>query len=220
MRALGPGWATPPVQLAIPGHFSVENAALALALAVGVSARRARVEPARIVAGAARGMERFAGVERRFERWGKEGGVEVVHDYAHHPTEVRVTLEAARRAFPRVALHVLFQPHQHSRTARFLEEFAESLRNADRVVVADVYGARTHIDGAHRAGAPELVLALRRRGVEAEEGGALARAVERFVAGLPARAAAFVLGAGDVELARAELFRALAARVAALQGRG
>ena len=220
MRCLGPGWATPPIQLAIPGHFSVENAALALALAVGVTARRARVEPKRIVAGAGRGIERFAGVERRFERWGREGGVEVVHDYAHHPTEVRVTLEAARRAYPRVPLHVLFQPHQHSRTARFLEEFAESLRSADRVVVADVYGARTHIDGAHRAGAPELVLALRRRGVSAEEGGGVESSVLRFVEGLPEAAAVFVLGAGDIELARDGLFRALSQRAATLGRRG
>src|SRR6185295_6642645 len=63
LLVLGPGWATPPLQLAIPGHFSVENAACALALAIGVSARRARVEPGAIAAAAAQGIERFAGVE-------------------------------------------------------------------------------------------------------------------------------------------------------------
>jgi UDP-N-acetylmuramate--alanine ligase len=212
MRLIGPGWATPPLQLAIPGHFSVENAACALALAIGISARRAGVAQGELAAAAAAGIERFAGVERRFEPWGSVAGVDVVHDYAHHPTEVRVTLEAARRAFPRVPLCVLFQPHQHSRTAHFLDDFAEALRRADRVVVADVYGARRHVDGERRAGAPELVIALRRRGVAAEEGGGPRAAAARFAAALPAEAAAFVLGAGDIEDVREELLAALAAR--------
>lgn len=227
VRLLGPGWATPPFQLAIPGHFSVENAACALALAIGISARRARVEPSAIAAAAAQGIERFAGVERRFEPWGSvtgsvtggvtggAGEVHVVHDYAHHPTEVRVTLEAARRAYPRVPLHVLFQPHQHSRTARFLEEFAEALRFADHVVVAEVYGARVHREGESRAGAADLVAALARRGVAAEEGGAPARACERFVAALPTAAAAFVLGAGDIDGVKDSLLERLGLRAAA-----
>ena len=219
LRLLGPGWATPPLQLTIPGHFSVENAACALALAIGISARRARVEARALVAAGAQGIERFAGVARRFEPWGsvagRAGAVHVVHDYAHHPTEVRVTLEAARRAHPRLPLFVLFQPHQHSRTARFLEGFAEALRYADHVVVADVYGARVHRDGEHRAGAADLVLALRRRGVSAEEGGAPATACERFAAALPAAAAAFVIGAGDIECIRAPLLARLAERAPA-----
>src|SRR6185503_12545786 len=203
-----------------PGHFSVENAACALALAIGISARRARVEPNELAAAGAQGIERFAGVERRFEPWGsvtgsvngRAGTLHVVHDYAHHPTEVRVTLEAARRAYPRVPLHVLFQPHQHSRTARFLEDFAEALRRADRVVVSDVYGARAHVEGERRAAAGDLVLALKRRAVAAVEGGALSDSVERFVAGLPESAAAFVLGAGDIESVRPELLRRLDGR--------
>ncbi len=138
----------------------------------------------------------------------------VVHDYAHHPTEVRVTIEAARRAFPDRPLHVLFQPHQHSRTSRFLREFAESLRAADHVVVSDVYGARLHIDGERFAGAPELVLALARRDVTAQEGGPIADAVGRFVDGLPRQAAALVLGAGDIELVRDDLLSQLAVRCA------
>jgi UDP-N-acetylmuramate--alanine ligase len=215
LRLLGPGWATPPLQLAIPGHFSVENAACALALAIGISARRARVEPGAIAAAAAQGIERFAGVERRFEPWGSVGDVHVVHDYAHHPTEVRVTLEAARRAYPRVPLFVLFQPHQHSRTARFLEEFAEALRQADHVVVADVYGARAHRDGERRAGAPDLVLALQKRGVAALEGGGPLSSAERFASVLPDAAAAFVLGAGDIEGVKQPLLARLAARASA-----
>jgi UDP-N-acetylmuramate--alanine ligase len=130
---------------------------------------------------------------------------------------VRATVEAALRVFPRVPLHVLFQPHQHSRTARFLEEFAESLRAAQHVVVAEVYGARKHIDGERFAGAPELVRALERRGVRAVDGGPLASAVDHFVRALPEKAAALVIGAGDVERVRDALFRDLALR-GALRG--
>jgi UDP-N-acetylmuramate--alanine ligase len=133
---------------------------------------------------------------------------------------VRVTLEAARRVYPKKPLHVLFQPHQHSRTARFLGEFAESLRVADRVVVADVYGARLHVDGERHAGAHELVLELRALGVDAEEGGGLPSAVEAFVLGLPREAAAFVVGAGDVDRVRDELLHKLALRSAPARGPG
>jgi len=111
-----------------------------------------------------------------------------------------------------VPLHVLFQPHQHSRTARFLDGFAEALRRADHVVVADVYGARAHRDGEHRAGAADLVLALRRRGVPALEGGDPTLACERFAANLPEAAAAFVIGAGDIDGIRSLLLARLGAR--------
>lgn len=212
-RLRGPGWATRPIALSVPGHFNVDNAALALALAIGLGARRSRHEPAELLEAAARGIERFAGVARRFEPWGEAGGVAVVHDYAHHPTEVRVTVEAARRAFPGRALGVLFQPHQYSRTARFLFEFADSLRASDHVVVSDVYGARAHVDGEYVAEAGDVVRELLKLGVAAEEGGPLFTAVERVAAALPAQAALLVLGAGDVEGVREELLTALDQRI-------
>ncbi|MCB9914243.1 MAG: UDP-N-acetylmuramate--L-alanine ligase [Planctomycetes bacterium] len=211
LRLVGPGWATPPVQLAVPGRFQADNAALALALAVGLVAPAWQLAPDVAAAAAAEGLAGFRGAVRRFERWGQAGGVEVIHDYAHHPTEVRVTLEAARRALPGMPLHVLFQPHQHSRTARFLPEFVESLRGVDRVVVADVYGARAHID-AHFAGAQELAARLVRAGVRAEAGGDLAQSVAATLAELPGGSALLVLGAGDIDTIREDLFRELALR--------
>ncbi len=217
-RLRGPGWATRGIQLGVPGHFNVENGALALALAIGLVSRMERVPAERLLAGAAEGLERFLGAERRFEPWGTVGGVQVVHDYAHHPTEVRSTIEAALRVFPRVPLHVLFQPHQHSRTARFLEAFAESLRAARHVVVAEVYGARKHIDGERLAGASELVRELEKRDVDAVDGGPLASSLEHFVRALPEKAAALVLGAGDVERVRDALLRDLALRGALRSG--
>jgi UDP-N-acetylmuramate--alanine ligase len=140
-----------------------------------------------------------------------------VHDYAHHPTEVRVTLEAARRALPGKPIHVLFQPHQHSRTARFLNEFVESLRSADRVVVADVYGARKHID-SRSAGSAELASGLRAAGVDAEHGGDPGRSLSALLSRLPGGSALLVLGAGDIDRIQHDLLGQLALRGPAARG--
>jgi len=210
-RLRGPGWATPEVALTVPGSFNVENAALALALAVGLVGRSWRLDPDEACTAAARAIHRFNGAERRFEPWGTVAGVEVVHDYAHHPTEVRATLDAARRTLPGKPLHVLFQPHQHSRTARFLDEFVDSLRGADRVVVADVYGARAHVD-EQGAGAEDLVVRLKRAGVDAVQGGPPRESVRRLCERLPAGGAALILGAGDIDLAKHDLLEELALR--------
>lgn len=205
-RLLGPGWATPPTELSVPGRFNVDDAALAAALAIGL----AGVPPS----GAARGIAEYPGTARRFEAWGEPAGIPLVHDYAHHPTELRVTLEAARRAFPRRSLHVLFQPHQASRTARLMDGFVESLRGMKRVVVADVYGARTHIDRLEGADAETLVTRLRRAGVDAVVGGDIHRSAMEFAEGLTADAAGFVLGAGDIDQVRGGLHDAVALRFA------
>jgi len=208
----GPGWATPACALAVPGDFNADNAALALALAVGLGAlpgapQYGHPDPA---GSAARGVAEYPGAGRRFEPWGSAGGIELVHDYAHHPVELRATFAAARARFPGRALHVLFQPHQHSRTARFLREFAVELAAADRCVVSDVYGARTHIDGQQSAGARELVALLVERGARAEAGGELNTSRALFAAGLVPGAVALVIGAGDVENVRDGLLRDLA----------
>ncbi|MCA9003060.1 MAG: hypothetical protein KDB61_14140, partial [Planctomycetes bacterium] len=193
----GPGWNISRVQLALPGNFNVENAAGALALTMGLAQRRG-LDLTRAAELASIGIQSFTGTVRRFESWGTHGGVEVVHDYAHHPTEVRVTLDTARRTMPGKPIHVLFQPHQYSRTARFLHEFADSLRGAARVVVADVYGARAHIDHTS-AGADELVEALIHAGVPAVRGGDLLRSTETFAHGLKGVCGGLVLGAGDID---------------------
>ena len=190
------------VQLAVPGRFNVENAALALALAVGVSRARRGARPGELAAAAARGLERFRGVARRFEPWGtsrRRRGRARLRAPSDRGARRRSRPRAAR--FPGRPLHVLFQPHQHSRTARFLDEFVESLRGADRVVVADVYGARA----AHRRRAPcrvraELVDAPDRRAASRPcAGGTAGSRALRSSSTRPARrAAALVLGAGDV----------------------
>ena len=120
------------VTIAVPGTHNVLNALAALAI----------LEAADIdlVTGAA-ALASFNGSERRFEPKGSYNGAEIFDDYAHHPTEVRVTLETARRLNPK-RLVVVFQPHLYSRTLYLARDFGRALALADEVVVLDVYPAR------------------------------------------------------------------------------
>ena len=95
-------------------------------------------------------LPRFHGVRRRFEIKGEAQGVIVIDDYAHHPTEIRATLAAARRRFGQRPLWVFFQPHTYSRTRALLDEFAVSFGDADHVLISEIYAAREKDDlGIH-----------------------------------------------------------------------
>jgi UDP-N-acetylmuramate--alanine ligase len=121
------------VRLAVPGAHNALNAAAALA-----ACKLAGADPER----AAAALAEFRGVARRFERLGKtEAGAVVYDDYAHHPTEVAVTLRAARTLAPR-RLVAVFQPHLYSRTAALWREFGVALALADVPGVVDIYPAR------------------------------------------------------------------------------
>jgi UDP-N-acetylmuramate--alanine ligase len=120
------------VRVPRPGRHVAQNAAGALALLA---------ELGHDIETLGSSLSGFRGVGRRWEHRGTVGGVVLYDDYAHHPTEVRATLEAARVSGPR-RLWAVFQPHLYSRTARFSQEFGEALSLADVVVVTDVYGAR------------------------------------------------------------------------------
>ena len=122
-----------PMALRVSGLHNVKNALGALAVARELSI------PFGI---AARALEAFAGVIRRFEKKGEKGGVVVIDDYAHHPTEVTATLAAARQSYPDRRLVVLFQPHLYSRTKDFATAFGAAFLNADVLLVTPVYGSR------------------------------------------------------------------------------
>jgi UDP-N-acetylmuramate--alanine ligase len=119
------------VLLRVPGVHNVTNAlgAAAACSLVGIGLQDI-----------ATGLGEFHGVERRFQIRGAARGVTVVDDYAHHPTEVRATLEAARPG-PWERVVAVFQPHRYTRTAAMHREFGPAFAEADRVVVTDVYGA-------------------------------------------------------------------------------
>ncbi|HEY0514925.1 MAG TPA: UDP-N-acetylmuramate--L-alanine ligase [Thermoanaerobaculia bacterium] len=121
------------IDLPIPGRHNVLNALAAVG--VGLSLRTDFDTITRALAG-------FEGVHRRFERLGHWRGAVVVDDYAHHPTEVAATLQAARQSFPDGRVFAVFQPHLFSRTQDQAEEFGRALLGADRTVITDVYPSR------------------------------------------------------------------------------
>ncbi len=122
----------PELHLTIPGLHNLFNATAALAAGERLGAG---------VPELLRGLETFSGSRRRFEHKGKVNGIEVIDDYGHHPTEIRVTLETAKAYAAPGRVLVIFQPHRFSRTQAFAPEFARSLELADQAFVLEVYPA-------------------------------------------------------------------------------
>jgi UDP-N-acetylmuramate--alanine ligase len=91
---------------------------------------------------AARALSEFRGTGRRFEVRGEVNGITVIDDYAHHPTEIRATLSAARMRYPKGRLWVVWQPHTFSRTRLLFHDFISAFDQADHVLVTDIYAAR------------------------------------------------------------------------------
>lgn len=120
------------LSLSIPGRHNVENATSALAAGLKLGAP---------VSDLLTGLSSFSGAKRRFENKGSANGVTVIDDYGHHPTEVRVTLETAKRFAGNGKVIAIFQPHRYSRTAMFVSEFAEVLDIADQIFLLEVYAA-------------------------------------------------------------------------------
>lgn len=145
------------IHLRVPGLHNVKNSLAALAAGLVLDAPFALL---------AEGLNAFVGTGRRFEMLGETpSDVLVIDDYAHHPTELRATLAAARQAYPDRRLVAVFQPHLPSRTRDFLADFAESFSDADRVVLTDIYLAREQpLEGI--TGASLAALTADRRGAE------------------------------------------------------
>jgi UDP-N-acetylmuramate--alanine ligase len=188
------------LQLRVPGLHNVRNATAALAAALAVGADRDRALAA---------LAEFPGVGRRFERLGDAGGVSVVDDYAHHPTELAATLAAARQAYPGRRLVAVFQPHLFSRTQAQGGAMGLALAAADLVIVTEIYAAREQpvsgvsgrmvADAAAAAGAEVRFVPLR---------GELTR---RVADALRPGDVVLTLGAGDITRAGHELAQWLAA---------
>jgi len=186
------------VTLPLPGRHNVQNAlgAIAVAREVGVDLAKAM--------GACPGL---AGVKRRFEEKGRgASGVLIMDDYAHHPTEIRATLEAARAAWPENRLVVCFQPHRYSRTRLLFEEFATAFYGADELLVLDIYAASERPDP--EVSAEKLAEAIRAHGHRAvEHVGTAQAALARLKRLLKPGDVLFTMGAGDVWRVGEELSR-------------
>lgn len=176
-------------RLNVAGRHSVLNALGVVALAEALGIDRAAITE---------GLERFPGVERRFERRGLHDGVEWVDDFAHHPTELRCAIETARDVFPGRRLCVLFQPHQYARLSSFGDGFSDQLARADVVGLLPVYSVRE----VPPSGAEDLIVtlatAIRRAGTPVERFHSFDDAVRRLPDILHDDDVCLACGAGDL----------------------
>jgi len=180
-------------QIQLPGIHNVSNALAAIAAASTIGVDLEVIRDA---------LAGFQGTRRRFEVKGIAREITVIDDYAHHPTEVRATLSAARQRYSGQTIWAVFQPHTYSRTRALLDEFAGSFSDADRVIVTDIYAARERDTlGVH---AQDLVSRMQRPGFGEEAGPGvqhiadLGDAVDYLAVNLAPGDVMLTLGAGDV----------------------
>jgi len=185
------------VTLAVPGAHNVANSLAAVAVGVDLGV------PFAAIGGA---LCSFTGVDRRFQLRGEAGGVLVVDDYGHHPTEIRVTLEALRRRAGARRTVVLFQPHRFTRTQALWDEFCRAFHQADVLLVTDIYPASEEpIPGVT---AEALATAIAEHGHRsAAFAGDLKAATEALAAEAREGDVVLTLGAGSVWTAGEELVR-------------
>ncbi len=121
------------VSLQVPGQHNVRNALAVLAIISVLGLPRKK---------AAQALADFTGTNRRFELRGEVNGIKVYDDYAHHPTEIRATLSGARARYPKDRIWAVWQPHTYSRTKTLFLDFARAFKDANEVIVTEVYAAR------------------------------------------------------------------------------
>jgi UDP-N-acetylmuramate--alanine ligase len=121
------------VSLQVPGQHNVRNALAVLAIVDVLGLPREK---------AAKALAEFTGTGRRFELRGEVNGISIFDDYAHHPTEILATLAGARARYPERRIWAVWQPHTYSRTKTLFLEFARAFKDADEVIVTEVYAAR------------------------------------------------------------------------------
>lgn len=177
------------VRLRVAGRHNMSNALAAAALACSAGADAERV---------GRALSGFEGVQRRLTWRGEGGGVTIVDDYAHHPTEIRVTLEAARYQYQPRRTWVVFQPHQTARTRHFLDDFADSFGEVEEVIVPDVFGAREDDGDQESAESQSLVSRILSMGGRARYLPSLAAAAAYVAENVTEGDLVLTMGAGDV----------------------
>jgi UDP-N-acetylmuramate--alanine ligase len=177
------------IQLSIPGRHNVANAMAAMALCF-----HAGVEPETI----AKALSEFRGADRRLSLRGVVDGVTVVDDYAHHPTEIQATLRSAREYFEPRNMYVVFQPHQHSRTRFFLNDFARSFGSADTVIVPDIYFVRDSNSECELIDSIDLVEKIHLNGGDARYEKNFARIVAQLCREVQPGDMVMTMGAGTV----------------------
>jgi len=185
-------------EMLLPGEHNVRNALAALAVCAALGAD---------IGAASAALAGFRGTARRFELKGEAGGVTVIDDYGHHPTEVAATLAAARARYPGRRVVAYMQPHTFSRTRALLADWPAAARGADLLLVGDIYAAREQGDPA--ALAAELAAEIAAVGIDARHVGDVAAAGAALAALARPGDVVLTLGAGDGDRAGLALLQAL-----------
>jgi UDP-N-acetylmuramate--alanine ligase len=185
------------VTVSVPGTHNVANSLAAVAVGLDLEVPFPAIQA---------GLGSFSGVDRRFQERGEAGGVLVIDDYGHHPTEIHVTLETLRRRAGDQRTLVLFQPHRFTRTQALWDDFCGVFHQADRLLITDVYAASEEpIPGID---ARTLASAITRSGHgDAVYAGDLEAATERLAQEAKEGDVVLTLGAGNVWTAGEELLR-------------
>ena len=185
------------VDLAVPGAHNVLNSLAAVAVGIDLGVPFAAIQE---------GLASFTGVDRRFQVRGEAGGVLVVDDYGHHPTEIRATLETLRTRAAGRRTVVLFQPHRYTRTKLLWDEFCRAFNHADMLLLADIYAAGE--EPIPEISAETLARAISARGHrQVIYAGDLKSALEKLVAEVRDGDVVLTLGAGNVWTLGEELLR-------------
>jgi len=183
------------IVLQVPGEHNILNALAAFAVA----------QELKINAGkAAAALDAFQGTGRRFDVRGEANGIVIIDDYAHHPTEIRATLAAARVRYPESRIWAVWQPHTYSRTQMLLADFTRAFNNVDRVIVTAVYAARETETGFSAA---QVVAQMQH--ANARYIPALADVRETLMAELKPGDVLLVLSAGDADQVSSQVLSAL-----------
>jgi UDP-N-acetylmuramate--alanine ligase len=183
------------VSLQVPGQHNVRNALAVLAIisVLGLSRKKA-----------AQALADFTGTNRRFELRGEVNGIKIFDDYAHHPTEIRATLAGARARFPKERIWAVWQPHTYSRTKTLFLDFARAFKDADEVIVTEVYAAREPKEEFTSA---EIVSAMPH--MSARYIATLPEVTEYLVENLQPEDVVLVLSAGDADQVCTDVLKGL-----------
>ncbi len=183
------------LSLQVPGEQNVRNALATLAViaVLGLSLKEASAA-----------LSRYVGTNRRFEIKGSAGGIVAIDDYAHHPTEIKATLAAAKVRFPKRRIWAVWQPHTYSRTQALFDEFVGAFEDADETIVTEIYAAR---EPAQEFSAKQVVAAMQRDSAHFIAG--LDDTVKYLLERLQRNDVVIVLSAGDADQVSAQVLAGL-----------
>ncbi|MEP7135699.1 MAG: UDP-N-acetylmuramate--L-alanine ligase [Chloroflexota bacterium] len=186
------------VSLQVPGKHNVRNALAVIAIVelLGLSKEKA-----------AQALGKFTGTGRRFQLRGEANGITIIDDYAHHPTEITATLAGARARYPERRIWAVWQPHTYSRTQTLFLEFARAFKDADEVIVTEVYAAREPKQDFTSA---EVVSAMPHRSARYIE--TLSEVTSHLLRNLKSGDVVIVMSAGDADQISTELVKAFEER--------